>query len=142
MNPENDYTIGEFMTRDIVEVTPGTTAMSCVEVMEAEKVSSVLVIEGNRLLGIITEKDLARKVVGKGLDAKEVMAKDIMTKDLLTAAPETSLYDAMLMLGSRKIKHLPVVKDNIPLGMITAMDILRVQPSYMDILKAPKAGQE
>lgn len=142
MNPEEEYTVGEFMTRDLVEVTPGTTAMKCAQVMQAERVSSIVVLENNRLVGILTEKDLARKVVAGGLDAAKVMVKDIMTKDPLSVEPETSLYDAMLKLNSRKIKHLPVVKDNVPLGIITAMDILKVQPSLMEVLSTQKARQQ
>ena len=80
----------------------------------------------------------ARKIVAKGLDADEVTAKDIMTTDLLTIEPEKSLYDAMLKLNKKKITHLPVVKDNEIVGMISSMDILKVQPSYMEILAGPR----
>lgn len=135
MKPENDYTVAEFMTRDLVEVTPGTTAVKCAQVMQAEHVSSAVVLDShNRLVGIITEKDLARKVVAKGLDPNKVMVGEIMTGNPVSVEPETSLYDAMLLLNKRKIKHLPVVKANVPLGMITAMDVLKVQPALMDIL--------
>jgi len=88
-------------------------------------------------VGIVTEKDLARKIVAKGLDANVVLVKDIMTKDVITVDPTDSLYDTMLLLNSKKIKHLPVVDNNIVLGVITAMDILRVQPSLMEIMASP-----
>ncbi len=139
MKPEDEYTVGEFMTRDIVEVTPGTTAMACAQVMAAERVSSAAITENNRIIGIVTEKDLARKIVAKGLDPKQVMVKDIMTREVITVLPETSLYDAMLKLSANKIKHLPVVKDNLLLGIITAMDILKVQPSFMELLEVQKS---
>ncbi|HLD96711.1 MAG TPA: CBS domain-containing protein [Candidatus Nanoarchaeia archaeon] len=142
MNPENNYVVSEFMTRDIVEVTPGTTAMACAQVMATERVSSAAITENNRIVGIVTEKDLARKIVAKGHDAQKIMVKDIMTKEVITVEPETSLYDAMLKLSENKIKHLPVVKDNLLLGIITAMDILRVQPSYMEVLEAQKSQKQ
>ncbi len=134
MKPEQDYTVGEFMTKDVVEATPGTTAKQCAEVMAAEKVSSALVTENNALVGIVTEKDLARKVVAKGLDANKILVKDIMATGLVTVEPETALYDAMLIINKKKIKHLPVVKDNVVMGIITAMEILKIQPAYMELL--------
>ncbi len=134
MKPEQDYSVGEFMNKDVVEVTPGTTAKQCAEVMAAEKVSSAIVTENNALIGIVTEKDLARKIVAKGLDPKKVLVKDIMAAEMVTVEPETTLYDAMLMLSKKKIKHLPVVSGNIVVGIITAMEILKIQPAYMEIL--------
>ncbi len=134
MKPEQDYTVGEFMTKDVVEVTPGTTAKQCAEVMAAEKVSSAIVTENNAISGIVTEKDLARKIVAKGLDANRILVKDIMATELVTVEPETTLYDAILIINRKKIKHLPVVKGNIVLGIITAMEILKVQPAYMELL--------
>ncbi|MCH7928064.1 MAG: CBS domain-containing protein, partial [Candidatus Dadabacteria bacterium] len=74
---------------------------------------------------------MARKVVAKGLDAGEITVKDIMTTELVIIEPEKSLYDAMILLNKKKIKHLPVIKNNVVVGIITSMDILRVQPSYM-----------
>ncbi len=134
MKPEQDYTVREFMTKDVVEVTLGTTAKRCAEVMAAEKVSSAIVTENNSLVGIVTEKDLARKIVAKGLDANRILVKDIMATELVTVEPEATLYDAMLLINKKKIKHLPVVKDNVVLGIITAMEILKIQPAYMELL--------
>ncbi len=138
MKPEQDYTVEEFMRKDIVQVTPETSVRKVAEVMAAEHVSSVVVCENKKLFGIITEKDLAMKIVAKGVDAEKVTAREIMTADLVTIEPEKSLYDAMLKLNKKKITHLPVVKDKEIVGILTSMDILRVQPSYMEILAGPK----
>jgi len=137
MKPEQDYKVAEFMVKDVVKVTPETSAKICAEVMAAEHVSSALVAENNSLLGIVTEKDLARKIVAKGLDPNKIMVKDIMATDVITIEPETSLYDAMLTINKKKIKHLPVIEDNVVVGIITAMEILKIQPSYMELLAAP-----
>ena len=137
MKPEQDYKVEEFMNKDIVQVTPDTNVTRCAEVMAAEHVDSALVAVDKKIVGIVTEKDLARKVVAKGLNAEEITAKDIMTTELVTIEPNKSLYDAMILLNKKKIKHLPVIKDNVVVGIITAMDILRVQPSYMEILANP-----
>ena len=142
MKPESDYKVAEFMNRDLVQVTLDTNVRRCAEVMAAEKVSSALVTDKKKVLGIVTEKDLARKIVAKGLNADKIMAKDIMTTDVVTVSSNTSLYDAMVLLNKRKIKHLPVVDNNSVVGIITAMEILRIQPSYMEILANPTEKEE
>ena len=139
MKPEHDYLISEFMNKNLVEVTPDTPVKNCAEVMAAERVSSVMISEHNSLKGIVTEKDLCRKIVAKGLDGNEVRVKDIMTTDLVTIDSDASLYDAMLKLNKKQIKHLPVVSNNVTVGIITAMDILKVQPAYMEILARKSA---
>ena len=138
MKPEQEYKVKEFMSKDVVSVTPETSVRKAAEVMAAEHVSSAVVCENKRLVGIITEKDLARKIVAKGVDADKALAKDIMTSELVTIEPEKSLYDAMLKLNKKKVTHLPVVKNNVLVGIISSMDILKVQPSYMEILAGPK----
>ena len=138
MKPEQEYKVKEFISKDVVSVTPETSVRKAAEVMAAEHVSSAVVCENKRLVGIITEKDLARKIVAKGVDADKALAKDIMTSELVTIEPEKSLYDAMLKLNKKKVTHLPVVKNNVLVGIISSMDILKVQPSYMEILAGPK----
>src|SRR3989338_641154 len=138
MKPEQEYKVKEFMSKDVVSVTPETSVRKAAEVMAAEHVSSAVVCENKRLVGIITEKDLARKIVAKGVDADKALAKDIMTSELVTIEPEKSLYDAMLKLNKKKVTHLPVVKNNVLVGIISSMDILKVQPSYMEILAGTK----
>ena len=139
MKPEHDYFVSDFMNKNLVEVMPDTSAKKCAEVMAAERVSSAVIIENNVIKGIVTEKDLSRKIVARGLNGNVVRVKDIMTQDLVTIDPDASLYDAMLKLNGRHVKHLPVVSNNVTVGIITAMDILRVQPAYMEVL-ARKTG--
>ena len=138
MKPEQEYKVKDFMKKDVIMVTPKTSVRKVAEVMAAEHVSSALICENKKLLGIVTEKDLARKIVAKGLDADKALAKDIMTTDLVTIEPEKSLYDAMIKLNKKKVTHLPVIKNKEVIGILTSMDILRVQPSYMEILAGPK----
>jgi CBS domain-containing protein len=142
MKPENEYMVNDFMTRDLVEVSEGTTAKDCANVMLAEHVSSAVVLQQAKLVGIVTEKDLARKIVAKGIDPAKVMVKDIMTRDPVMIEPDATLYDAMLLLNKRKIKHLPVVMDGVPVGIITVMDILQVQPAYMEVLAAREIAEK
>lgn len=140
MKPEEEYQISEFMNKDVVQVPVDTTAKQAAEIMAAEKVSSAIVTQSNQIAGIVTEKDFARKIVAKGLNPNDINVQDIMTSEVITIEPDATLYDAMLLLNEKKIKHLPVVADHVVVGVITAMDILKIQPSYMELL-ASKSKQ-
>lgn len=137
MAKEKEYTVGDFMRMKVVTVASGITVSACAKAMAARKVSSAVVTEKGAIVGIVTENDIARRVVARDLDPKTSKVYLIMTKDVVTIAPETPIYDAMVRLGQGKIKHLPVVKGKKLVGIITAMDILRVQPAYIDILSYP-----
>ena len=133
-----EYSVAEFMTRDITTVGPDVTVAKCAETMQAEHVSSALVSDGHQLRGIITEKDLARKVVAKALDSGKLLTKDVMSSPVITIAPGAHLNKAIQKMGENNVKHLPVIKKGELLGIITAMDIIRVQPSYVELLGTPK----
>ncbi len=137
MAKKGEYAVWDFMRRKVVTVASGTTVSACAKVMAVRKVSSAVVMEKGRIAGIVTENDIARRVVAMDLNPKASKVDLIMTRDVVTIAPETPIYEAMIRLGQEKIKHLPVVKGRKLVGIITAMDILRVQPAYIDILSYP-----
>ncbi len=131
--------VRDFMNPDVVTVSPGTISVACVQIMEAEHVSSLVVVDNGQPLGIITEKDIARKLVGKGLDPNKVIAHDIMTHELVTVEPHVSLANAMHLMGEHGIKHLPVMDGSKLVGIITAMDMIRVEHSLIDLIKKRRA---
>lgn len=132
---KSDYVVAEFMSRKVVTVPSSATIEECAKVMAGKKVSSAIVKEKEAIAGIVTENDIARRAVAMGLDTKTAAVRRIMTSNVVTIAPEASIYDAIVQLGQARIKHLPVVKKGKLVGIITAMDILRVQPAYIDILR-------
>ncbi len=123
------------MSGKVVTVPSSATIAECARVMASKKVSSAIVKDKNAIVGIVTENDIARRAVAMGLDTKAAGVRRIMTSRVVTVAPETQIYDALVKLGQMGIKHLPVVKKGKLVGIITAMDILRVQPAYIDILR-------
>ncbi|MGB0025895.1 MAG: CBS domain-containing protein [Nitrososphaeraceae archaeon] len=75
--------------------------------------------------GIITERDIVRRVVAESKDPKTTTAYEIMSKPLITVGPEASVYDAALIMTKYKIRRLPIVRDNTLLGIITSSDLAR-----------------
>lgn len=137
MKDRKEYIVEKFMAKHVLTVSPDITVTECAKIMARRKVSSAVVAKKGKLIGIVTENDMSRRAVAAGINCKKTNVSQIMTKGVVTIAPETSIYEAMIRLGQKKIKHLPVVKNGKLVGIITAMDMLRIQPAYIDILSYP-----
>lgn len=132
--------VGALVRRAPVSVGPGTTILDAARLMTEERISSVLVTDGDRLVGILTDRDLRARVLAVGADPSAPVST-VMTPDPVTVGPRALALDALLELVRRNIHHLPVVEDGRPSGMITATDLLRIQqasPVFLvgDIAKA------
>ncbi len=108
-------------------------------IMTEKGVSSILLSEGGAVAGILTDKDLRRRVVATRLPY-DTPVRDIMTHDPVIASHDSNVAEALLIMMQRNIHHLPVLRDKVPVGMLTLADLLRAEaehPIYMagDILK-------
>lgn len=115
----------EGKSKSIFSITPDTSVYHALELMVEKNVSALLVMEGDKLAGIFTERDYARKVVLKGKFSKETQIGDIMTKDLITVTPASTIDDCMKLMTGKFIRHLPVVEDNKLVGIISIGDVVR-----------------
>lgn len=115
----------EGKSKSIFSITPDTSVYHALELMVEKNVSALLVMEGDKLAGIFTERDYARKVVLKGKFSKETQIGDIMTKDLITVTPASTIDDCMQLMTGKFIRHLPVVEDNKLVGIISIGDVVR-----------------
>lgn len=125
--------IGDVMTRGYVSIKPTTKVTECAKYMVKEKIGSLIVQEGAKLKGIITEKDIIR-AISKKKNLSEIAAKDIMTRWLTTIKPEKDMYDALVLMKKRKIRWLPVVEGSKIIGLLTMKDILKIEPSLFDTI--------
>ena len=105
-------------------VAPDDTVLHALRVMVERNIRAVLVLDGDRLAGIMTEHDYAREVELKSRKAGETRVREIMTADPVTVGPDASVVQCNLLLHSRQIHHLPVVDHGRVLGMISAHDVL------------------
>jgi len=112
-------------SNNILSVTPETTVYKALETMVEKNVSALLVLENEKLVGIFTEKDYARKVILKGKASKQTLIGDIMTKDLVTVSSHTTVDECMQLMTNSFIRHLPVVTDDNLIGIISIGDLVK-----------------
>jgi len=105
-------------------VRPDDTVFSALQLLAQHEVGALVVMDGGRLVGIVSERDYTRKVALQGRNSRESKVADIMTAQLLTLTPGTGTRDCMALMSERKIRHLPVVDGNTVLGMISIRDIM------------------
>jgi CBS domain-containing protein len=106
-------------------VAPSDTVADAVRVMNEKKIGSVLVVEGGRLSGIFTERDVLSRVVAAGVDPRTTRVSAVMTARLETIAPDMTLGEVMGLFTNKRCRHLPVVCDGELLGLISIGDVSR-----------------
>jgi len=109
----------------IFTIVPETIVYEALEIMVEKNVSALLVMENDKLAGIFTERDYARKIALKGKASKETTIGEVMTRDLITVAPETSLDGCMRLMTGKLIRHLPVVDKGELAGIISIGDVVK-----------------
>jgi len=117
--------ISEIMTKAAVTDSADDTLTEACDRMRHAQTSSVLIMDGDRLVGIITERDIV-KTVAQGLDPKETRLKDVMTTDIITIGPQTTLKEAANIMATKWIRHLPIVEGSKVVGMISQRDLTGV----------------
>ena len=111
------------MTPDPTTVEPGTTAQEAARIMKSEDVGSLPVVEGGRLEGMVTDRDLAIRVLAEGASADTAVA-EIASKNLATIDPEQSLEEAARLMAEHQIRRLPVVEEDGKLvGILAQADV-------------------
>ena len=117
--------VNEIMeSRKLLLAEPQTSVRAAAESMANCGVGAVLVVEGTRLLGIFTERDVVFRVVARGLDSATTVIGEVMTANPTTIAPDKSFGLAMLMMHENGFRHLPVVEKGLPVGIVSSRSAL------------------
>lgn len=106
-------------------VSPDTMVYDAIKLMTEVKVGALLVMEDNALIGIISERDYSRKVILETRRSHETPVREIMTSEVLTVTSEQPIEDCMKIMSESHIRHLPVVEDGQPIGMLSVMDVVK-----------------
>ena len=110
---------------EIISITPDASVLDAIRTMADRAIGSLLVMEGDQLKGIVTERDYARKVIVKGRSSESTQVSEIMTADVFTASPEDTVNHCMNVMTEKKIRHLPVASDGKVVGMISIGDLVQ-----------------
>ena len=106
-------------------IEPDRTVYDALSLMAERGIGAVLVMEGERLVGILSERDYARQVVLKGKASKETPVRDIMTTRLFHVSYDHTCDDCMTIMTDRRIRHLPVIEDGAVVGVISIGDLVK-----------------
>ena len=121
-------TIGTVLRRkpgDLWSITPEATVYEAIELLADKGIGALLVMAEGKLVGILSERDYARKVILKGKASKETRVKEIMTSPVVSVAPSQTVDDGMTLMTAKRIRHLPVVEGETVLGMISIGDLVK-----------------
>ena len=111
--------------RAIYSVTPDAPVLEAIRLMAEHGVGALLVMQGDKLAGIVSERDYARKVILKGRSSSDTPVKQIMTAEVITVEPSQSTQQCMQIMTDRRVRHLPVVEGGRVLGMLSIGDLVR-----------------
>jgi CBS domain-containing protein len=109
----------------VFSVPPSVTISDAVAEMNRNRVGSVMVLDDSRLVGIFTERDVLRRVVGAGVDPKRTLVSAVMTSEVLTITPETTMEETTQIFTEKRCRHLPVIENGKLVGTISIGDITR-----------------
>ncbi len=113
--------------RDVVIIGEEATVMEAAKIMSDQRIGSLVVSRGEKVVGIFTERDVLNRVVARHLDPLKTFVKDVMTTPVACCQPTTKLAECRSVMTAKRIRHLPVVKENRLLGMISSGDILALE---------------
>ena len=108
----------------IWSIEPKATIFKALEIMSEKEIGALLVMEDGKLTGIFSERDYARKVILKGKSSKETQVGELMTKKVFYMDPQKTINDCMAMMTAKRIRHVPVIKDNQVMGIVTIGDVV------------------
>jgi CBS domain-containing protein len=127
-------------------ISPKATVFETIESMAQKNVGAFPVVENDRLVGIISERDYTRKVILKGKSSKETPVNEIMTEQVLTVDPSTTVAECMKIMTKRRVRHLPVLDGTKLVGILSIGDVLNwivsAQGMAIDNLERFIAGSE
>ena len=111
--------------REIIAIAEDASVLDAIKMLADRSIGSLLVMDGDSLRGIVTERDYARKVIIKGRSSKSTQVREIMTTEVYTAKIDQTVDDCMTVMTEKRIRHLPVVENGEVVGLISIGDLVQ-----------------
>ena len=108
---------------ELLTTHPGETVSAALRILDGRKIGALIVMDGEKLVGILSERDCAIKVALPGRQASDVRVSEIMTSTVITVDPSQTLEDCMTLMNNRDIRHLPVLESGRVIGMVSIGDV-------------------
>jgi len=119
--------------RNVISVHPGDSVMQALSLMTQMNVGALVVMDGDKLAGIFSERDFARKQILYGNASANTIVSQLMTAQVVTAKPGNTLDECMAIMTERRFRHMPVVDGEKVIGVISATDLIRESISMQDL---------
>ncbi len=111
--------------QNVWHVSPEECVYTAIEIMAEKHVGALLVISEGKLVGVVSERDYARKIILQGKSSKETPVKEIMTSPAIFVTPDETIQDCLTIMTEKHIRHLPVIEREIILGVISVGDLVK-----------------
>jgi len=127
--------VQDVMVKEVITIDENATVKEAAEVMNRFEIGCLIAVRKGKAMGIITERDILKRVVSEARDANKTKVKQVMSSPLVVVEPEMDLGEAVKLMFQMKIKKLPVVDGKRLAGLVSLTDIARFQPQMIKILK-------
>ena len=122
--------------KEVISIAPNRPVFDALVILAEYKIGALVVLQGEQLVGIFSERDYAREVILKGKSSKTTQISEVMTDKVLTAKPSDTVEHAMSTMSDKRIRHLPIVDNNKVIGMLSIGDLVKETIAYQkDLIK-------
>jgi CBS domain-containing protein len=128
--------VRDVMSKNVKTVRPNSTINEVVRKMNKFEIGSIIVTDGEKPVGIITERDILRRVLEVTMASEAMKAKEIMSSPILTIESQATTEEAATLMNSKRIKKIPVLEDGKLIGIVTSTDIVRSEPKMVETLSS------
>lgn len=127
--------VRDIMTKTVKTVRINASVREAVRRMNKFNIGAIIVLERKRPVGILSERDILRRIVEQCIDPSTVKVKEIMSSPVITINPDNSIEDAARLMTKKGIRKLPVVEDDRLVGIVTSVDLMGAGPKLVDLLE-------
>ena len=120
--------------KEVISIAPHRPVFDALVVMAEYRIGALVVLEGDKLVGIFSERDYAREIILKGKSSKTTPISEIMSTNLTTTKPTDTVEQAMTVMSEKRIRHLPVLEDGKVIGMLSIGDLVKETIDYQQRL--------
>ena len=117
--------VADIMSSPVITIGVDAKVIDAAKIMAGKKIGSIIIMEGDRAVGIVTERDLLERVLGEGKDPSKVVMRDVMSSPLISIGKNTAILEAMRVMRRHDIRRLTVIEGEQLIGIVTERDILK-----------------